>query len=315
MIEIQNLTKRYGQIAAVKNLNFTVQKGEVLGFLGPNGAGKSTTMNIITGYLPSSEGTVKVCGYDILESPKEVKKRIGYLPEHPPLFFDMTVIDYLNFVGDLKRIDKKHKKSQIADIMELARITDMRNRLIKNLSKGYKQRVGLAQSLIGNPEVLVLDEPTIGLDPKQIIEMRRLIKALGKEHTLILSSHILPEISATCDRVVIINKGQIAAIDTADNLSRNLGNASKLSVTVAGPKASVLSHIKELYGIKYVEANIEKGKDVVSYVVESDKEIDVRRPLFFAMAKAGYPIIELKSMDMSLEDIFLQLTTQEKEVG
>jgi ABC-2 type transport system ATP-binding protein len=314
MIEIQNLTKRYGQIKAVNNLNFTVEKGEILGFLGPNGAGKSTTMNIITGYLPSSEGSVKVCGYDIMESPKEVKKRIGYLPEQPPVYMDMTVKDYLNFVSDLKLVDKKQRKSQISDIMELVKITDHRNRLIKNLSKGYKQRVGLAQALVGSPEVLILDEPTVGLDPKQIIEIRKLIKALGKEHTIILSSHILPEVSAVCERVVIINKGEIAAIDTPENLSKGFGAASKLLVTISGPKNSVENGIREIYGVKYVETAAEKDRESVSYIVESDKEIDVRKPLFFAMAKLGYPIIELKSLDMSLEDIFLQIVTQEKEV-
>ncbi len=314
MIEIQNLTKRYGQIHAVNNLNFTVEKGEILGFLGPNGAGKSTTMNIITGYIPSTEGSVKVCGYDIMESPKEVKKRIGYLPEQPPVYMDMTVKDYLNFVAELKQVSSKQKKSQLSDIMELVKIGDHRNRLIKNLSKGYKQRVGLAQSLIGSPEVLILDEPTVGLDPKQIIEIRKLIKALGKEHTIILSSHILPEVSAVCERVVIINKGQIAAIDTPENLSKGFGSASKLLVSIAGPRSSVENAIREIYGVKYVETAAEKERESISYIVESDKEVDVRKPLFFAMAKLGYPIIELKSLDMSLEDIFLQIVTQEKEV-
>jgi ABC-2 type transport system ATP-binding protein len=316
MIEIQNLTKYYGNIVGVKNLDFTVEKGEILGFLGPNGAGKTTTMNIITGYLPSTEGTVKVCGYDILEEPAEVKKRIGYLPEHPPLYFDMTVIDYLNFVSELKKVNKKSRKGELNDIMELVGITEVRNRLIKNLSKGYKQRVGLAQALVGKPEVLVLDEPTVGLDPKQIIEIRKLIRALGKEHTIILSSHILTEVSAVCERVVIIHKGEIAAIDTPENLSKNLGNVSKMSVTISGPKSSVTGYIKDIYGVKYVEPSIEKEKDVVTYIVESDKDVDVRRPLFFAMAKAGYPIIELKSMGMTLEEIFLQVVTEdEKEVG
>lgn len=315
MIEIQNLTKRYGQIKAVNNLNFTVEKGEILGFLGPNGAGKSTTMNIITGYLPSSEGTVKVCGYDIMESPKEVKKRVGYLPEQPPVYMDMTVRDYLNFVADLKMVDKKQKKNQLSDIMELVKIGDHRDRLIKNLSKGYKQRVGLAQALVGSPEVLVLDEPTVGLDPKQIIEIRKLIKALGKEHTIILSSHILPEVSAVCERVVIINKGEIAAIDTPENLSKGFDTASKLLVSIAGPKNSVENAIREIYGVKYVETAAEKDKEAISYIVESDKDIDIRKPLFFAMAKLGYPIIELKTSGMTLEDIFLQIVTQEKEVG
>lgn len=315
MIEIQNLTKTYGQIKAVNNISFTVEKGEILGFLGPNGAGKSTTMNIITGFIPSSTGTVKVCGYDIMENPKEVKRRIGYLPELPPLYFDMTVKDYLDFVSDLKMVSGKQKKSQMADIMELVKITDVRNRLIKNLSKGYKQRVGLAQALLGSPDVLILDEPTVGLDPKQIIEIRKLIKALGKQHTIILSSHILPEVSAVCERVVIINKGQIAAIDTPENLSKGFSNSGRLSVTVAGPKSSVVGQIEGIYGVKYVEPNIEKEKDVINYIIESDKEIDVRRPIFYAMAKAGYPIIEMRSLDMTLEDIFLQITTHEKEVG
>jgi ABC-2 type transport system ATP-binding protein len=314
MIEIQNLTKSYGQIKAVNDISFTVEKGEILGFLGPNGAGKSTTMNIITGFIPSTEGTVKVCGYDIMENPTEVKKRIGYLPEQPPLYLDMTVSEYLNFAADLKIVSKQQKKSQITDVMELVKLGDVRGRLVKNLSKGYKQRVGLAQSLLGNPEVLVLDEPTVGLDPKQIIEIRKLIKALGKQHTIILSSHILPEVSAVCERVVIINKGKIAAIDTPENLSKGMGSVSKLSATIAGPKSSIISGIEAIYGIKYVEPHIEKEKDVIEYIIESDKEMDIRRPLFFAMAKAGYPIIELKSLDLSLEDIFLQLTMQEKEV-
>lgn len=314
MIEIQNLTKSYGQIKAVDDISFTVEKGEVLGFLGPNGAGKSTTMNIITGFIPSTEGTVKVCGYDIMESPEEVKKRIGYLPELPPLYMDMTVNEYLNFVADLKLVNKKQKKGQISDVMELVKLGNVRGRLIKNLSKGYKQRVGLAQSLLGAPEVLILDEPTVGLDPMQIIEIRKLIKALGKQHTIILSSHILPEVSAVCERVVIINKGKIAAIDTPENLSKGMGTVSKLSATIVGPKSSIVSSIEQIDGIKYVEPHIEKDTDTIEYIIESDKEIDIRRPLFFAMAKAGYPIIELKSLNLSLEEIFLQLTTKEKEV-
>lgn len=314
MIEIQNLTKKFGQITAVDDLNFTVNKGEILGFLGPNGAGKSTTMNIITGYLPSTEGTVKVDGFDIMENPTEVKKRIGYLPERPPIYMDMTIKEYLDFVSDLKLVERRQKKGQMNDIMELIKITHVRDRLIKNLSKGYKQRVGLAQALIGSPDVLVLDEPTVGLDPKQIIEIRKLIKALGKEHTIILSSHILPEVSAVCERVVIINNGKIVAVDTPDNLSKGFGTVSKLSVTIAGPKSSIEGYVKDIYGVKYIEANIEKEKDVINYIVESDKNIDIRRPLFFAMAKAGYPILELKSMNMTLEDIFLSVTAEEKEV-
>lgn len=315
MIEIQNLSKYYGQIKAVNDVTFRVEKGEILGFLGPNGAGKTTTMNIITGYLPATMGTVKVCGYDVMKNQMEVKERIGYMPEHPPIYTDMTVRDYLNFVSDLKKVDKTQKKGQINDIIELVGISEVRNRLINNLSKGYRQRVGLAQALTGSPEVLILDEPTVGLDPKQIIEIRKLIKALGKEHTIILSSHILPEVSAVCERVVIINNGKIAAVDTPENLAKSVGNASRLSATISGPRSSVLPKIKEIYGVKLVEDAVEREKDLVSYIIESDKEIDVRRPLFFAMAKLGYPIVELKSMDMTLEDIFIHLVTEEKEVG
>jgi ABC-2 type transport system ATP-binding protein len=315
MIEVKDLTKRYGQITAVDSLNFSVKKGEVVGFLGPNGAGKSTTMNIITGYISSTEGKVTVDGYDILENPKEVKRKIGFLPEQPPVYFDMTVIDYLKFSAELKDVDKKESKAQIDDIMQLVRIADHRNRLIKNLSKGYKQRVGLAQALIGSPEVLILDEPTVGLDPKQIIEIRKLIKALGKEHTIILSSHILPEVSAVCEKVIIINEGKIAAIDTPDNLSKGLGTSSKLTVTISGPKTKIIKTVNEIYGLKYIEAGAKKAADEYTYVIESDKETDIRKPLFYALAKAGYPILEMRSLDMTLEDIFLHLTTSEKEAG
>jgi ABC-2 type transport system ATP-binding protein len=314
LIEINKLTKRYGQIEAVKNISFAVHEGEILVFLGPNGAGKSTTMNIITGYLPATEGSVKVAGFDILEEPEEVKKRIGFMPEQPPVFKDMTVWEYLRFVSDLKYVPKNKQKSQLDDIMELCGITDHRNRLINNLSKGYKQRVGLAQSLIGNPQVLILDEPTVGLDPRQIIEIRNLIKSLGKNHTIILSSHILPEVQAICERVVIINKGEIAAIDTPENLSKGLNRAAKLTATIAGPQNQVSKLINDIYGVKYSDVLSKPGKDTVTYVIEADKDIDIRRPLFFAMAKAGYPIIELKSMDMTLEDIFLKVITVEEEV-
>ncbi|MDF2522381.1 MAG: transporter [Clostridiales bacterium] len=315
MIEIQNLTKSYGHINAVNDISFTVEKGEILGLLGPNGAGKSTTMNIITGFIPSTSGTVKVCGYDIAESPSEVKKHIGYLPELPPLYLDMTVSEYLDFASDLKLVDKRKKKGQLADIMELVKLSHVKDRLIKNLSKGYKQRVGLAQALVGSPSVLILDEPTVGLDPKQIIEIRNLIKALGKEHTIILSSHILPEVSAVCERVVIINKGRIAAIDTPENLSKGFGTATRFNLRVAGPKASVQNAIKEIYGVKYIDAHAQKEDGAIDFIVESGKEVDIRKPIFFELAKLGYPILELKSLDMSLEDIFLQITTEEKEVA
>lgn len=315
MIQIQNLTKMYGQIRAVDDVSFNVNNGEILGFLGPNGAGKTTTMNIITGYLPATEGKVSVCGFDVMEQPMEVKKRIGYLPEHPPLYNDMTVNEFMDFVMELKKVDKRKRKAQKLDIMEIVKIADVSGRLIKNLSKGYKQRVGLAQALVGNPEVLVLDEPTVGLDPKQIIEMRKLIKSLGKDHTVILSSHILPEVSAVCDRVVIINNGKIAAINTPEDLAKDIENAARLSVTVSGPKNTILPKIKEINGVTSVEISDEKTGGVVSYKIESEKDIDIRRTLFFAMAKLGFPIIEMKVMDMTLEDVFIKLVTVEKEVG
>ncbi len=311
MIEISGLTKWYGDNVGVDNIDFTVQKGEILGFLGPNGAGKSTTMNIITGYIPSNAGSVKVSGYDILKEPAEVKKRIGYLPEHPPLYMDMTVREYLNFIYEIKKVTF-NRKSHIDEVMDLVKIGDMQKRLIKNLSKGYKQRVGLAQALLGNPEVLILDEPTVGLDPKQIIEIRNVIKALGKEHTIILSSHILPEINAICERVIIINKGKIVASDTPQNLSKKLTNDSKLIVRIAGPEAQVIKSLKALNGIKYVEAQGEKEPFSMDYIVEAQPSIDIRKPMFNELSKQGHPILMLKSLDLTLEDIFLQLTTEEE---
>ena len=272
-------------------------------------------MNIVTGYIPSTSGTVRVSGYDIMDHPREVKKRIGYMPEHPPLYLDMTVKDYLDFSASLKEVDKKIWKSQKNDIMELVKITHVQHRLIRNLSKGYRQRVGLAQALVGAPEVLILDEPTVGLDPKQIIEIRKLIKALGKTHTIILSSHILPEVSAVCERVVIINKGKIVAEDTPEQLSKNLVDYSKFTITIAGPDKKVKELLQQVYGIIDIEVQNKSRDNEFSYIIEADKEIDVRKPVFHKLAEYGYPILELKSLSMSLEDIFLQLTTEEKEVN
>ncbi|MDD4189566.1 MAG: ATP-binding cassette domain-containing protein, partial [Eubacteriales bacterium] len=257
---------------------------------------------------------VSVCGFDVMEQPMEVKKRVGYLPEHPPLYNDMTVNEFMDFVMELKKVDKNKRKAQKIDIMEIVKISDVKDRLIKNLSKGYRQRVGLAQALVGNPEVLVLDEPTVGLDPNQIIGMRKLIKGLGKNHTVILSSHILPEVSAVCDRVVIINNGKIAAINTPEELGKGIENAARLSVTVSGPKNTIIPRIKEINGVTSVEIIEEKSGSIVNYKIESEKEIDIRRTLFFAMAKLGFPIIEMKAVDMTLEDIFIKLVTVEKEV-
>jgi ABC-2 type transport system ATP-binding protein len=309
MIEISNLTKYYGPNLAVDNISFTVEQGEILGFLGPNGAGKSTTMNILTGFLSATSGTVKINGFDILEEPHEAKKCIGYLPENPPLYMDMTAIEFLRFVADLKGVDKRERSRHIAEIMKLVKITDVANRLIKNLSKGYKQRVGIAQALIGNPEVLVLDEPTIGLDPKQIIEIRNLIKDLGKKHTVILSSHILPEVSAVCDRIVIISKGKIVAVNTTEKLSRQFSKSTKFRISVEGPSKDILHKLRMIPGVKAASMVGDKVSGIATMDLESESDVDVRRQVFFEMARSSWPILEMKSMDPTLEDIFLQVTT------
>ena len=307
MIEIQNLTKRYGEKTVLNNVSFSVKKGEIVGFLGPNGAGKTTTMNILTGYISSNEGVVTVDGFDVLQSPFEVKKRIGYLPEQPPLYFDMTVMEYLNFVYDLKHVSGD-RVSHINDILEKIHIQDVAGRLIKNLSKGYRQRVGLAQALIGNPEVLILDEPTVGLDPKQMIEIRNLICELGKDHTVILSSHILSEISAICERVIILNRGNIVAVDTPQNLSeRMIGSCYR--ITVKGEQDAILSVLKNTAGVLNAEAT-----DMGDYRVELSSGTDdnqVLEQLFYHLAENKMPILQEKPEEISLEDIFLRLTSEE----
>lgn len=313
MIEIQNVSKRYGNKYAVKNATFTIQKGEILGFLGRNGAGKSTTMNIVTGYISASEGKVLVDGHDILEEPREVKRRIGYLPEIPPLYMDMTVEEYLRFVCAIKDVSMKNVRGHLNDICELVSIQDMRKRLIKNLSKGYKQRVGMAQALVGNPEVVIMDEPTVGLDPKQIIEIRKLIKQLGEDHTVVLSSHILHEVADVCERVVIINKGEIVAQDTLEHLTHGISETFRMMIRVAGPAREIQSVIRQLDGTRYIEAMGSKEPDTVDFLVESDRNIDIRRPMFNAMAKLGYPLLMVRPMDIELEDIFLQLTSDKEE--
>ena len=315
MIQVESVTKKYGQRVAVDALDFLVNKGEILGFLGPNGAGKSTTMNIITGYLSATEGSVKLDGHDILEEPQEVKRQIGYMPEQPPLYMDMTVRDYLAFVADIKGVSRSRRRENIDKAMERTMITDMRGRLIKNLSKGYKQRVGLSQALIGTPPVLILDEPTIGLDPQQIIETRNLIRELGKEHTIILSSHILPEVQAVCTRVLIINKGKIVASDTPENLSRGLVGDNRLTLRIAAAEHDVLALLRKVDNVLKVDSLGRKEPDTVDVVVEAKREADIRRPVFNAMAKAGYAVLMMKTMDLTLEDIFLNLITEEKEVS
>ncbi|MCL2740717.1 MAG: ABC transporter ATP-binding protein [Oscillospiraceae bacterium] len=317
MIEIEHLSKHYGKIKAVDDISLKIGKGEIVGFLGPNGAGKTTTMNILTGYLSSTEGRVRVCGYDVMDRPLEVKRRIGYLPETPPIYRDMTVEDYLRFVSELKKVPRNKARAQIGDIMELVRITDHRKRLINNLSKGYRQRVGLAQSLVGNPEVLVLDEPTVGMDPIQIIEIRKLIRELGKDRTIILSTHILPEVSAVCERIIIIHKGRIAAEDKPANLSGGYRGAGRFVARIEGPAESVLRTVKSVGGVKSAEPTpagaVGAGGDgdARDYALETEKDPDVRRRMFYALAKEGHPILELRVVDLSLEEIFLQLTTKE----
>lgn len=310
MIEIKNLTKAYGAKKAVDNISFTVKAGEILGFLGPNGAGKTTTMNIITGYNGATSGSVTVDGLDTVENPMECKRRIGYLPEQPPLYMDMTVNEYLNFVYELKGV-KEPRKAHLEDIMETVKISDVKNRLIKNLSKGYKQRVGIAQALVGNPDILILDEPTVGLDPKQIIEIRNVIKELGKDRTVVLSSHILPEISAICERVVIINKGKIVAEDTPENLSKKLSGDNRLMIRVEGAAPAIEKALSAVEGIEYIEAIGQKEEDSWDFVIEAKEGADIRKNLFAALAKAELPILMSKSMSLSLEEVFLQLTTSE----
>ena len=314
MIEVKNLTKRYGDIKALDDISFTVDTGEVLGFLGPNGAGKSTTMNIITGYISSTSGTVTVDGTEILENPRETKKKIGYLPEIPPLYPDMTVRKYLEFMFDLKKV-KLPKKEHIEEIMRLVRISDKADRLIKNLSKGYRQRVGFGQALLGNPPVLILDEPTVGLDPKQIIEIRKLIRSLGKKHTVIFSSHVLSEISATCDRIIVISEGRLVADSKTDELSKALADTQKLSLTAEGSPAEILGEIKKIPGVKKYMKVRELTEKTALYSVEYGNDFDIRRDVFSAMARINAPILEMKSGNESLEDMFLKLTQGAEKGG
>ena len=310
MIEINNLVKRYGDKTAVNDISFTVNDDEVLGFLGPNGAGKTTTMNIITGYISSTSGTVKVNGHDILEEPELAKKQIGYLPENPPLYNDMTVMEYLSFIFDLKAVPKEKRRGQLERILTLVKISDVTDRLIGNLSKGYKQRVGIAQAMIGDPPILILDEPTVGLDPNQIIEIRKLIKSLSKSHSIIISSHILPEIQEIADRVVIINKGKIAAVDTLTDLSRRLSGQTKILMTFSGPLKECSSKIRTLPGVSSSVPRIADNKiSQLEIGISSDNTNEVRAAIFFMMAREGWPILEFRSMDPSLEEVFLNITT------
>ena len=313
MIEVSNLVKKYGDHTAVDHLSFQIEKGKIYGFLGPNGAGKSTTMNMITGYIASTEGKVMIDGHDILEEPEAAKKCIGYLPEMPPLYFDMTVLEYMKFAADLKKIPRNQKDKQIKEVMDMVKITDMKDRLIKNLSKGYRQRVGLAQAILGYPEVIILDEPTVGLDPKQIIEIRDLIKSLKQKHTVILSSHILSEVRAVCDYVLIISHGKLVASDTPDNLERLAVGSNSLLMKVKGEKDTIRKDLETIEGVTGVEMSYESDEELWKTKVSIQENVDIREKVFYAMAKANCPIYEMQVKRVSLEDVFLELTEGEKK--
>ncbi len=312
MIEVRNLTKYYGEIKGIEDVSFSIGKGEITGFLGPNGSGKTTTMRILTCFFPPTRGKATVAGYDVTENPIEVRKRIGYMPETVPLYPDMKVTTYLNFVAEAKGMDKGKKKSKISEVMEQCGIVDVSHRLVGNLSKGYRQRVGLAQALINDPEVLILDEPTIGLDPKQVVYIREFIKNLAGERTIILSSHILPEVSMTCERVVIIHQGEIVAVDTPENLVEKLQKTSKISIRIEGVKQEVTAKLKTIPGVVAV---MEKGEDppgVFSYEIESEKEKEISGELSYLVYNNKWKLVEMRSVKMSLEDIFIKLVTEEE---
>lgn len=311
MIEVDHLTKSYGKNIAVNDISFTVSKGEILGFLGPNGAGKTTTMRILTGYLPATTGSARIAGYDVFEQSMEVRRRIGYLPESPPLYPEMNVQAYLEFVARIKGVAGADIPGRVDRAMEMATLKDRRDELIKRLSRGYKQRVGIAQAIVHNPDVVILDEPTVGLDPKQIIEVRKLIKGLAGEHTIILSTHILPEASQTCDRVVIINRGRIAAVDTPDNLTTQLKGSERVHVEVRGDEEKLREALEQVEGVTKVEIEAIENSDHLKAIVESESGIDLRGKLAAAVIGKGLELYELKAVGLSLEDIFLQLTTEE----
>jgi ABC-2 type transport system ATP-binding protein len=311
VIEVQHISKHYGRVTAVDDVSFRVERGEILGFLGPNGAGKTTTMRILTGYMPPSEGRATVAGFDVFDQPLEAKRRTGYLPETPPLYPDMTVREYLDFVGRIKGVPPKERKERVVSVMKRTHVDDMADRHCAKLSKGYRQRVGLAQALIHNPEVLILDEPTAGLDPKQIIETRDLIRGLAGDHTIVLSTHILPEVSQTCQRVVIINKGRVVAVDTPDALTARLRGAETLYVQVDAGSMDAGEALSSIPGVTRI-ARSDSRDTTVGYEVESERGIDVRRQLAAAIVTRGWGLLELRPMRMSLEEVFLQVTTEEK---
>ena len=310
MIEVRNLTKKYGDHFAVQDSSFSLEKGKIYGLLGPNGAGKSTTMNIMTGYIAATSGEVIIEGHDIFKEAEEAKKHIGYLPEIPPLYMDMTVWEYLFTVADLKGVPKSERKSMIGDVMEKVMITNMKDRLIKNLSKGYKQRVGIAQTLIGNPDIIILDEPTVGLDPKQIIEIRTLIKQLGEDHTVLISSHILSEIGAVCDHVVIINKGHLVVSDSTENLEKLFKGQDILCLSAQGELEKIQNILREFPALSIADMKEAEEAETYRFQLKVQDQADYRKQLFFRFAEAGIPLLEISRAGMSLEDIFLEITEE-----
>ncbi len=310
MLEVKNLTKKYGDKTAVEDLNFSIGEGKIYGFLGPNGAGKSTTMNIITGFLAPTKGNVTINGLDILRDPVKAKACMGYLPEIPPLYPDMTVEEYLCFASELKKVPKAVIKDEVKRLMERTHTLEVKDRLIKNLSKGFRQRVGLSQALAGDPKLIILDEPTVGLDPLQIIEIRQLIKELGEDHTIILSSHILQEISAVCDHIMVISKGRLVADDTLKNLAKGVEKEKSTFLMVKGEADGITEEVKALEGVKEVEATAAEEEGVINLKIKSEGEKDIREQLFFLMSKKGHPILEMKSSVMTLEDVYLKLTEE-----
>ena len=312
MIKIEHLTKNYGANLAVDDISFEIGRGETVGFLGPNGAGKSTTMNILTGYLSATAGKVSIDGIDILSDPIGAKKLIGYLPEQPPVYLDMTVDEYLKFNYELKGCTLD-REAHLREICEVVKISDVRKRVIRNLSKGYRQRVGVAQALIGNPPVIIFDEPTVGLDPKQIIEIRSLIRTLGKNHTVLLSTHVLGEVQAVCDRIIIINKGKIVADEKTENITKVVENNRRFNVKICGPQKEILDTLKSMHGIAYAEALAQKDGDAYTFMIESEFGVDIRKKLFYTVAEKSWAMVGLESLGMSLEDIFVTVVDKTEE--
>ena len=314
MIKIDHLVKNYGNFCAVDDISFEIEQGEIVGLLGPNGAGKSTTMNILTGYLSSTFGNVEINGINILDNPLEAKKLIGYLPEQPPLYTDMTVEEYLNFTYDLKGCTLNREK-HIEEICSIVKITDVYKRIIGHLSKGYRQRVGIAQALVGNPEVIIFDEPTVGLDPKQIIEIRNLIRTLGKKHTVILSTHILQEVQAVCDRIIIINKGKLVADALTGSITNAVQSNRRFNAKICGPAREILATLKSMKGVVQAEQLAERDGDSTTFMIESEVGVDIRKPLFFTLAEKNWPLVGLEALGMNLEDIFISIVDTTSKQG